>query len=64
MNEFCLPAIREVQGNTDPVQVDLDYLKQIVKKPNKIKQVRTNIGLADTLIPSSFVRNLNKIFQR
>ena len=24
------------------------------------KQVRTNIGLADTLIPSSFVCNLNK----
>ena len=29
-----------------------------------LKQVRTNIGLADTLIPSSFVCNLNKIFQR
>ena len=35
---FCLPVIQEVQGNADPVQVDLEDLKQIVKKSKKKKK--------------------------
>ena len=30
-------------------------LKETVKKQVKLKQVRTNIGLSDTLIPYSFI---------